>query len=701
MNNSVTRLPGAQDAHGHTDTPAERANAQKTLKRCGHRSSLVTDRKTRQNLHSADRVLRRHAVRGQVRRVRGTTVDVRPSTYPGAGDPVRRPTRSVRDGRRARLRLTVRRAGHARVRARRQRQDRAGRGGGAARAARHGVGHARARRRRARPLLGRGADRARPRRRRPGRQSALAALAAPVRESRDAFMPLLVNALADAPRARRAGARRRPRAALARVPDAALLPAAARAGHAAARAHRPQRPGAAAARAARARPARPRSARPTSRSPRTRRASCSPRTGSTLDHELVKALHSRTEGWGAGLRLAALSLQGREDPDRFVAEFAGDDRVVGDYLLAEVLDRQPPRLRAFLLRTALVDRVCGSLADALTGDEQRRGHARHARAHQRVRARRRRSPRVVPLPPPVRQAAAHARRARAGGASCRTCTRAPPAGTPRAAPAVEALEHAVAGAASGTWRWRSSPSTGSTCTCAATPPRSARCSSQLPAGPARAATPSSAAALACAALDVGDTEAAERHLGSTPSRLPACPSRGAAATWRRWRSPASATARLEGDFEAALQRRGRAAGRGRRARRRPDDGAARRSCTRMLGETALWAHNARPRRRGAEQGGRARPRRTGSTTSRVSALSYLALLDVMVHGPADEQGHGLRGDRARRRSAAGRRSRRRRARTPALALHAFYDLRPARPREHLEHARARRRRSCAAASWTS
>src|SRR4051794_18822454 len=90
--------------------------------------------------------------------------------------------------------------------------------------------------------------------------------------------------------------------------------------------------------------------------------------GLELGEELVGALHARTEGWGAGLRLAALSLQGREDPERFVAEFAGDDRVVGDYLLAEVLDRQPPRLRSFLLRTSLVDRVCGALADALTGD---------------------------------------------------------------------------------------------------------------------------------------------------------------------------------------------------------------------------------------------------------------------------------------------------------------------------------------------
>src|SRR3954451_7313742 len=82
--------------------------------------------------------------------------------------------------------------------------------------------------------------------------------------------------------------------------------------------------------------------------------------------ELVDALCARTEGWGAGLRLAALSLQGHEDPARFVREFAGDDRVVGDYLLAEVLDRQSPRVRGFLLRTSIVERICPELADVLT-----------------------------------------------------------------------------------------------------------------------------------------------------------------------------------------------------------------------------------------------------------------------------------------------------------------------------------------------
>jgi LuxR family maltose regulon positive regulatory protein len=91
--------------------------------------------------------------------------------------------------------------------------------------------------------------------------------------------------------------------------------------------------------------------------------------GVTLTDELVGTLCARTEGWGAGLRLAALSLKGRDEPARFVEEFAGDDRAVGDYLLAEVLDRQPPRLRRFLLRTSIVERICGDLADALTDDD--------------------------------------------------------------------------------------------------------------------------------------------------------------------------------------------------------------------------------------------------------------------------------------------------------------------------------------------
>ena len=78
-------------------------------------------------------------------------------------------------------------------------------------------------------------------------------------------------------------------------------------------------------------------------------------------------LHQRTEGWAAGLRLAALSLAGHPDPERFVAEFSGSDRTVAEYLLAEMLDRQPPDVQDLLLRTSLLDRINGELADLLTG----------------------------------------------------------------------------------------------------------------------------------------------------------------------------------------------------------------------------------------------------------------------------------------------------------------------------------------------
>jgi LuxR family maltose regulon positive regulatory protein len=78
-------------------------------------------------------------------------------------------------------------------------------------------------------------------------------------------------------------------------------------------------------------------------------------------------LHQRTEGWAAGLRLAAISLTGHPDPERFVAEFSGSDRTVAEYLLAEMLDRQPPDVQDLLLRTSLLERVNGELADLLTG----------------------------------------------------------------------------------------------------------------------------------------------------------------------------------------------------------------------------------------------------------------------------------------------------------------------------------------------
>ena len=83
----------------------------------------------------------------------------------------------------------------------------------------------------------------------------------------------------------------------------------------------------------------------------------------------VALLYERTEGWAAGLRLAALSLAGHPDPGRFAAEFSGTERTVAEYLLAEVLDRQGERVRRLLLRTSILERVNGQLADLLTGDQ--------------------------------------------------------------------------------------------------------------------------------------------------------------------------------------------------------------------------------------------------------------------------------------------------------------------------------------------
>ena len=90
-------------------------------------------------------------------------------------------------------------------------------------------------------------------------------------------------------------------------------------------------------------------------------------SGITLSGAGTALLHKRTEGWAAGLRLAALSLAGHPDPERFVAEFSGTNRAVAEYLLAEMLDRQPGDIQDLLLRTCLLDRVNGELADLLTG----------------------------------------------------------------------------------------------------------------------------------------------------------------------------------------------------------------------------------------------------------------------------------------------------------------------------------------------
>ena len=90
-------------------------------------------------------------------------------------------------------------------------------------------------------------------------------------------------------------------------------------------------------------------------------------SGIALSAAGAALLHQRTEGWAAGLRLAAISLAGHPDPERFVAEFSGSERTVAEYLIAEMLERQPADVQDLLLRTSLLDRVNGELADLLTG----------------------------------------------------------------------------------------------------------------------------------------------------------------------------------------------------------------------------------------------------------------------------------------------------------------------------------------------
>jgi LuxR family maltose regulon positive regulatory protein len=91
--------------------------------------------------------------------------------------------------------------------------------------------------------------------------------------------------------------------------------------------------------------------------------------GLALSETQVAALEGRTEGWIAALQLAALSMQGREDLAGFIAGFAGDDRYIVDYLVEEVLRRQPDHVRTFLLETSILERLSGPLCDEVTGTD--------------------------------------------------------------------------------------------------------------------------------------------------------------------------------------------------------------------------------------------------------------------------------------------------------------------------------------------
>ena len=89
--------------------------------------------------------------------------------------------------------------------------------------------------------------------------------------------------------------------------------------------------------------------------------------GVELSEVALAQLLKRTEGWAGGLRLAAMSLASHDDPERFAGEFSGSERTVAGYLLAEILERQPPEVRHLLLCTSVLERVSGPLADCLTG----------------------------------------------------------------------------------------------------------------------------------------------------------------------------------------------------------------------------------------------------------------------------------------------------------------------------------------------
>jgi LuxR family maltose regulon positive regulatory protein len=90
--------------------------------------------------------------------------------------------------------------------------------------------------------------------------------------------------------------------------------------------------------------------------------------GLTLSAEDVAALEARTEGWIAGLQLAAISLQSYKDASSFIESFTGSHHFVMDYLVEEVLGQQPENIQSFLLRTSILDRMCGPLCDAVLLD---------------------------------------------------------------------------------------------------------------------------------------------------------------------------------------------------------------------------------------------------------------------------------------------------------------------------------------------
>ena len=89
-----------------------------------------------------------------------------------------------------------------------------------------------------------------------------------------------------------------------------------------------------------------------------------------MSEAAIEGLNGRTEGWAAGIRLAALSLHGHPDPEQFVKELEAEDSAITGYLVDEVLNAQPPSVRDMLLRTSILDCVNADLASELTGDPE-------------------------------------------------------------------------------------------------------------------------------------------------------------------------------------------------------------------------------------------------------------------------------------------------------------------------------------------
>ena len=127
--------------------------------------------------------------------------------------------------------------------------------------------------------------------------------------------------------------------------------------------------------------------------------------GPALDDAMVVALAARTEGWAAGLQLAALSLRGQDDVAGFVGAFTGSHRYVLDYLAEEVLERQSQQVRTFLLETSVLERLSGPLCDAVTGRAGSQALLEQVERAGLFLVPLRRGPRLVALPPPVRRPA--------------------------------------------------------------------------------------------------------------------------------------------------------------------------------------------------------------------------------------------------------------------------------------------------------